>query len=197
MSWWHNMKVRLGLADDDWDEEYYEDEEYYDPESGDDDEDWEPSASRRPAYESPYGTGVGVKRVDRTTETRSSRRAERERVESMRSRSEAALRSVPTGAASVTPVAPQVKMHIAEPKSYGEAQPIADKLKEGTPVIMNMTMTSPDLAKRLIDFASGLTYGLDGNLQKVSDKVFMLTPHNVEVSDAERRRLRDTGLFGE
>jgi cell division inhibitor SepF len=56
-------------------------------------------------------------------------------------------------------------------------------------------MTKPDLAKRLLDFASGLTYGLDGGLQKVSDKVFMLTPHNVDVSDADRRRLRDTGLY--
>ena len=60
---------------------------------------------------------------------------------------------------------------------------------------MNLTSTTPDLAKRLLDFASGLTYGLDGGLQKVADKVFMLTPHNVDVSDADRRRLRDTGLF--
>ena len=88
-----------------------------------------------------------------------------------------------------------MKMHIVEPKSFTEAQSIADKFKQGTPVIMNMASTSPDLAKRLLDFASGLTYGLDGGLQKVSDKVFMLTPHNVDVSDADRRRLRDTGLF--
>lgn len=95
----------------------------------------------------------------------------------------------------MTPVSPQVKMHIVEPKSYAEAQSIGDKFKQGTPVILNLTLTTPDLAKRLLDFASGLTYGLDGGLQKVSDKVFMLTPHNVEVSDAERRRLRDTGMF--
>ncbi len=65
----------------------------------------------------------------------------------------------------------------------------------GTPVIMNMSMTSPDVAKRMIDFASGLTYGLDGGLQKISDKVFMLTPANVDVSAGDMRRLRDTGLF--
>jgi cell division inhibitor SepF len=87
-------------------------------------------------------------------------------------------------------------MHIVEPKSFSEAQSIGDKFKKGTPVILNLTMTSPDLAKRFIDFASGLTYGLDGGLQKVSDRVFMLSPHNVEVTDADRRRLRDTGLFG-
>jgi cell division inhibitor SepF len=60
---------------------------------------------------------------------------------------------------------------------------------------MNMSATSPDLAKRLLDFASGLTYGLEGGLQKVSERVFMLTPHNIDVSDADRRRLRATGLF--
>jgi cell division inhibitor SepF len=86
-------------------------------------------------------------------------------------------------------------MHIIEPKSYSEAQSIADKFKQGTPVILNMTFTKPELAKRFIDFASGLTYGLDGGLQKVSDKVFMLTPHNVDVSAVDRQRLRDTGLF--
>ncbi len=90
-----------------------------------------------------------------------------------------------------------MKMHIVEPKSFTEAQGIADKFKQGTPVIMNMATTPPDLAKRLLDFASGLTYGLDGGLQKVSDKVFMLTPHNIEVSDADRRRLRDTGMFSQ
>jgi len=95
----------------------------------------------------------------------------------------------------MTPGAANMKMHIVEPRSFTEAQSIADKFKQGTPVIMNMVSTSPDLAKRLLDFASGLTYGLDGGLQKVSDRVFMLTPHNVDVSDADRRRLRDTGLF--
>ena len=90
---------------------------------------------------------------------------------------------------------PQVKMHIAEPKSYSEAQTIADRFKQGTPVIMNLTMTPPDVSKRLIDFASGLTYGLDGGLQRVSDRVFMLTPANVDVSAGEVRRLKDTGLF--
>lgn len=92
-------------------------------------------------------------------------------------------------------MAPQVKMHIVEPKSFTEAQSIADRFKQGTPVIMNLTMTAPDLSKRLIDFASGLTYGLDGGLQKVSDKVFMLTPANVDVSAGDMRRLRDKGLF--
>ena len=89
-----------------------------------------------------------------------------------------------------------MKMQIVEPRTFSEAQAIADKFKQGVPVIMNLTMTDPDLAKRLLDFASGLTYGLNGGLQKVSDKVFMLTPANVDVSDAQRAAMRDRGLFG-
>lgn len=182
MSLWHRVKVRLGLEDE-WDDEYMEDE-YYEADESDAAE-WEEPV--REPHRSPYGSGAGpnaVRRVDRTPD-----------MDRARSYGSPDLRSVPTGGASVTSVSPQVKMHIVEPKSFGEAQSIGDKFKQGTPVILNLTGTGPDLAKRLIDFASGLTYGLDGGLQKVSDKVFMLTPHNVEVSDAERRRLRDTGLF--
>lgn len=184
---WHQMKVRLGLEDD-WDDEYYDDEDEYEDDVSDVTSD---ADSRRDsaAYQSPYGSGANsnaVKRLDRGPD-----------LERARGGSASSLRSVPTGGASVTPVSASMKMHIVEPKSFTEAQSIADKFKQGTPVIMNMATTSPDLAKRLLDFASGLTYGLDGGLQKVSDKVFMLTPHNIEVSDADRRRLRDTGLFSQ
>lgn len=178
MSWLHRIKVRLGLEDD-WDDEYY-DEDEYDDDPAEVEDDYAPT--RRSQFETSYPSGAGVgavKRVDRGYD----------------SGSRGGLTSVPTGAASVTQVSPQVKMHIVEPKSFTEVQAIADKFKQGTPVIMNLSLTKPDLAKRLLDFASGLTYGLDGGLQKVSDKVFMLTPHNVEVSDADRRRLKDTGLF--
>lgn len=184
MGLWHNIKVRLGLEDE-WDDEYYEEDEaeYY-AEEEEDEGDY-PSLRRTPSYDSPYGSGASagaVKRLDRGPDLD-------------RARSGGSLRSVPTGAAAVTPAGAQMKMHIVEPRSFTEAQAIADKFKQGTPVIMNMGSTSPELAKRLLDFASGLTYGLDGGLQKVSEKVFMLTPHNVDVSDADRRRLRDTGLY--
>jgi len=183
------MKVRLGLEDE-WDDEYYDDEEYDDGGYAEDDVDFAPPRRESaPPYASPYDSGAGpgaVRKLDRGPD-----------LDRARGGSSSSLRSVPTGGASVTPVAANMKMHIVEPKSFTEAQNIADKFKQGTPVIMNMAMTKPDLAKRLLDFASGLTYGLDGGLQKVSDKVFMLTPHNVDVSDADRRRLRDTGLFSE
>ncbi len=188
MSLWHRLKVRLGLEDEWDDDEYYDDDEYVAEEPEGYEDDYAPARSTS-SHGSPYGSGAhpgAVKRVDRGPDLDRAR---------MSSPQASGLRSVPTGAASVTSVSPQVKMHIVEPKSYAEAQNIADKFKQGTPVILNMSLTQPDLAKRLLDFASGLTYGLDGGLQKVSDKVFMLTPHNVEVSDAERRRLQGTGMF--
>jgi cell division inhibitor SepF len=183
VSLWHRIKVRLGLEDE-WDDEYYEgdEEEYYEDEVVTDDDAYAPS--RRTPTTDPYGSGANagaVKRLDRGPDLDRARGG--------------SLRSMPAGPASVTPVGAQMKMHIVEPKSFTEAQAIADKFKQGTPVIMNMSLTSPDLAKRLLDFASGLTYGLDGGLQKVSEKVFMLTPHNVDVSDADRRRLRDKGMY--
>jgi cell division inhibitor SepF len=193
VSFWHNLKVRLGLEDD-WDDEYYEeDAAYHEP---DEDEAFPAEAP----YESPYGSGAGpgaVRRLDRGPDLERARSGSRDlgRGGYDAPRGDVSLRSVPTGATAVKPSSANMKMHIVEPKSFTEAQSIGDKFKQGTPVIMNLSMTSPDLAKRLLDFASGLTYGLDGGLQKVSERVFMLTPHNVDVSDADRRRLRDTGLF--
>jgi cell division inhibitor SepF len=194
---WHNLKVRLGLEDD-WDDEYYEEDRggYHEP---DEDEAFAPARGEAP-YESPYGSAAGpgaVRRLDRGPDLERARSGSRDlgRGGHDSSRGDVPLRSVPTGATAAKPAAGNMKMHIVEPKSFTEAQSIGDKFKQGTPVIMNLSMTSPDLAKRLLDFASGLTYGLDGGLQKVSERVFMLTPHNVDVSDADRRRLRDTGLF--
>jgi cell division inhibitor SepF len=180
MGFMQRVKVMLGLADE------YEDEHYDDEAHGDEyyDEDEEgPAPRREPAYTSPYGAeSASVRRVDRQPDLAHARDA-------------APLRAVPAtsdrGAS-----APQVKIHTVEPRSYSEAQGIADKFKAGQPVIMNLTMTDADLAKRIIDFASGLTYGLDGGLQKVSERVFMLSPRNVAVSAQDKVRPRGGNLFG-
>ena len=78
-------------------------------------------------------------------------------------------------------------MHLVVPKSFNDAQQIADQFKGSIPVILNLQGTDTELSKRLIDFSSGLTYALDGGMQRIADKVFLLTPRNVEVS-AENRR---------
>ncbi len=91
--------------------------------------------------------------------------------------------------------APAVRVNIVEPKGFNDAQQIADKFKAKQPVIINLQQIEHDLSKRLIDFSSGLTYGLNGGMQRIAEKVFLLTPSNVEVSAEEKKRLRDRGFF--
>jgi cell division inhibitor SepF len=93
------------------------------------------------------------------------------------------------------PSSASVKVHLVLPRSFNDAQQIADRFKEGVPVILNLQGSDQDLSKRLIDFASGLTYALDGGMQRVADKVFLLTPRNVEVSAEERARMLERGGF--
>jgi cell division inhibitor SepF len=111
------------------------------------------------------------------------------------------LRSVGPGGSTAT--APRqangrdVRVHLVIPKSFNDAQDVADKFKDSIPVILNLQGSDTDLSKRLIDFASGLTYALDGGMQRIADKVFLLTPRNVEVSAEERARLIEKGFFNQ
>jgi cell division inhibitor SepF len=91
------------------------------------------------------------------------------------------------------PVAANAKPHVVVPTSFNQAQEVADKLKGSQPVIVNLQVADRELARRLIDFASGLCYGLGGQMEKVASQVYLLTPTNVEVSVEERRRLHERG----
>jgi cell division inhibitor SepF len=97
------------------------------------------------------------------------------------------LRSVDTG--------PPAKVHLVVPRSFNDAQQIADRFKAQVPVIIKLQGADTDLSKRLIDFSSGLTYALDGSMQRVADKVFLLTPRNVELSAEERAKALERGGF--
>jgi cell division inhibitor SepF len=88
-----------------------------------------------------------------------------------------------------------VRVHLVLPRSFNDAQQIADRFKQSIPVILNLQSADPELSKRLIDFASGLTYALNGGMQRVADKVFLLTPRNVEVSAEQRAQLLERGGF--
>ena len=102
------------------------------------------------------------------------------------------------GVESMPSAMPSVpKVHLVLPRSFNDAQQIADRFKDGVPVILNLQGCDQELSKRLIDFASGLTYALDGGMQRVADKVFLLTPRNVEVSAEERARLLERGFFNQ
>ncbi|MEX0851425.1 MAG: cell division protein SepF [Gaiellaceae bacterium] len=95
---------------------------------------------------------------------------------------------------SVEPQSP-AKVHLVVPRSFNDAQQIADRFKSQIPVILNLQSADTELSKRLIDFASGLTYALDGSMQRVADKVFLLTPRDVELSAEERARALERGGF--
>jgi cell division inhibitor SepF len=90
-----------------------------------------------------------------------------------------------------------VRVHLVVPRSFNDAQAIADKFKDTVPVILNLQGTDTELSKRLIDFSSGLTYALNGGMQRIADKVFLLTPRNVEVSAEERARMIERGFFNQ
>jgi SepF-like predicted cell division protein (DUF552 family) len=87
---------------------------------------------------------------------------------------------------SVSSPAP-AKVHLVAPRAFNDAKQIADRFKAQVPVIINLQGSDTELAKRLIDFCSGLTYALDGGMQRVGDKIFLLTPRNVEVSPRSPR----------
>jgi len=84
---------------------------------------------------------------------------------------------------------PATTIHNAEPKRFNEARDLGDKFREGIPVIMNLQGTDDSIARRLVDFASGLVFGLGGKIEMAANRVYLLTPADVEVSAEERQRL--------
>ncbi|MCW2961875.1 MAG: cell division protein SepF [Thermoleophilia bacterium] len=113
-----------------------------------------------------------------------------------------AARPRPSAAAAARPSTPRPSQSVAgvgvvPPRSFNDAQQIADQFKGGHPVIVNLQAADSELSKRLIDFASGLTYGLDGRMQRIADKVFLLTPPDVDVSADDRAEIAESGFFNQ
>ncbi|HEX7293269.1 MAG TPA: cell division protein SepF [Solirubrobacterales bacterium] len=91
----------------------------------------------------------------------------------------------------------EVQVHLVIPRNFNDAQQVADQFKRSVPVILNLQTTDHELSKRMIDFCSGLTYALDGGMQRIAEKIFLLSPRNVEVSAEEKARLIDKGFFNQ
>jgi cell division inhibitor SepF len=115
-----------------------------------------------------------------------------------------AVREVPADAEGVVrtiaaprPTAATGAIHKSEPKRFNEAREVADRFKEGTAVIMNLQSTEDATARRLVDFASGLVYGLDGKIELIANRVYLLTPSNVEVSAEERERIAGGAFYNQ
>jgi cell division inhibitor SepF len=115
-----------------------------------------------------------------------------------RTRSEASRESSPDAIIRTIPTSrPSGAIHRAEPKRFNEARELADRFKEGVPVIMNLQETEDTIARRLVDFASGLVFAQDGKIELVANRVYLLTPANVEVSAEERERLKEGGFYNQ
>lgn len=89
------------------------------------------------------------------------------------------------------------RVSVLEPSSFNDAQALADRFKRQQPVILNLQSVDGELSRRMVDFCSGLTYALDGQIQSVANRVFLLTPRNVEVSAEERKRLAERAFFNQ
>jgi cell division inhibitor SepF len=177
---WHRTLVYFGLAEDDG----YDDDEGVESYS-------EPEVELQDTYR------------ERPNVRRLSSRRRRDEIDdifaddSAPERRTTSLRPVTTGRGGNGRGGGDVRVHFVAPKSFNDVQDVADKFKDAIPVIINLQGTDTDLSKRLIDFSSGLTYALDGGMQRIADKVFLLTPRNVEVSAEERARLVEKGFFNQ
>lgn len=92
---------------------------------------------------------------------------------------------------------PNVAVHLTSPSTFNDVEEVGARFRSGTPVIMDLADASETVAKRVLDFASGLIYGLEGRIERVGDRVFLLTPLGVEVSTEERRKLSERGFFNQ
>ena len=105
--------------------------------------------------------------------------------------------AVEEGRLAVPDEALSYRITTLQPRSYNEARQIGEEFREGTPVIMNLTEMDDGDAKRLVDFAAGLIFGLRGSIEKVTNKVFLLSPSNVDVSAEDKRRIREGGFYNQ
>jgi cell division inhibitor SepF len=103
---------------------------------------------------------------------------------------EAVIRTIPQRPSSGT-------IHRSEPRRFNEARELGDRFKEGVAVIMNLQQTEDAIARRLVDFASGLVFARDGKIELVANRVYLLTPADVEVSAEERERLKEGGFYNQ
>jgi len=92
---------------------------------------------------------------------------------------------------------PPQRITTLHPRTYNEAKTIGLQFRAGTPVIMNLSEMDDSDAKRLVDFAAGLTFGLHGSIERVTPKVFLLSPHNVSVTAADRQRIVEGGFYNQ
>ncbi|HEU5252790.1 MAG TPA: cell division protein SepF [Solirubrobacterales bacterium] len=157
-------------------------------------EDFEPETGTEEVFEGRRERGENSSSVRRLPTSRRPRRdeiddifADDEPIAASRTRT---LRPVDNGGNDI-------QVHLVIPRNFNDAQQVADQFKRSVPVILNLQTADHELSKRMIDFCSGLTYALDGGMQRIAEKMFLLTPRNVDVSAEEKARLIDKGFFNQ
>jgi cell division inhibitor SepF len=104
---------------------------------------------------------------------------------------------VPEPAPAPAPAPQPYRITTLHPRTYNEARVIGERFRDGMPVIMNLTEMDDSDAKRLVDFAAGLSFGLRGSIERVTAKVFLLSPQNVDVTAEDKARIREGGFFNQ
>lgn len=185
------MAVYLGLVEDDQDrrESYFEEDEWeYED---------EPAPSRRSrssdrsSERAPRQPERPEPRTVTVVDPREPRRLYRDEPSNVSAMPSAGSRPAPV------PVADLNRITTIHPHTYNDARRIGEEYREGVPVIMNLTEMDDTDAKRIVDFAAGLVFGLHGTIERVTNKVFLLSPVNVEVGAEARAQLAQTGFFNQ
>jgi cell division inhibitor SepF len=166
------MAVYLGLVEDD--DRYYDDDDYDDL----------PRDTRDGRDDHLTGRGVSPLHEDH----RASVSALPEHRPERRPLTTATVQSV---------VSEPYRITTLHPRNYNEARTIGEQFRDGTPVIMNLTEMDDTDAKRLVDFAAGLVFGLHGSIERVTQKVFLLSPANVDVTAEDKARIAEGGFFNQ
>ncbi len=173
------LGLYLGLVEDDDERDRRNADDAYDDEDEQVDEPAPVTARRWSA-----GDSAGTATMRRPAETPA------------RSRSAVALDTSPR-----TPAAPAAedsyRITTLQPRTYNEARTIGEHFRQGTPVIMNLTEMDDGDAKRLVDFAAGLIFGLRGRIERVTNKVFLLSPEHVRVTAEDKARIAEGGFFNQ
>ncbi len=195
---WRKAMIHLGLGDD-------ADYEQYQPDPRDVDVDEREGGAHRPQPHRPASpvqpampsyseepSAIGEVRPITTRGTLAGRESAPVPGQTVNPTGQGGLRPRPQVVRPV-PMTANAKPHVVVPASFNQAQDVADKFKSNQPVVMNLQAADRELSRRLIDFASGLCYGLGGQMERLVNQVYLLTPGNVEVSADERRRLEERG----
>ena len=199
------MAVYLGLVEDDgYDRQGYGPDDDFEPEP-------EPERGRRPQAHEPAQREQPAEPVrvvhppaQREAEpaslplmTESRRPGRIAPVSSITSERQTLEKSAPVIMPKVVSEREPYRITTLHPRTYNEARTIGEHFREGTPVIMNLTEMDDTDAKRLVDFAAGLVFGLHGSIERVTQKVFLLSPANVDVTAEDKARIAEGGFFNQ